>query len=155
MQPKPSSKLYRRVRRFESLTTTARRLAWLASPALLLAAAHGQDALFSSVALDQSIAARPAQPVGPHLGPVQFALGGYAGATYDDNINASQIATESDYISRAGIQLNLNWLATENSDLQLGTGLGIFITRNTQPITGIEINPNSSSPTPSRWTRSH
>jgi len=71
----------RRYSRFGNL----RYLFWLLCPTLFVLTARGQDALFSSLSLDQTIAARSApaaQPADrPHLGPVKFGMGGYAGVS--------------------------------------------------------------------------
>lgn len=121
------------------------RLVWLLSPTLFLLNAHSQDALFGSVSLDESIAAQANQPADrPHLGPVQYALSGYAGVAYDDNINESQYTPASDVILRTGANLNLNWAATDRSALQFGTGIGYLDYLKYSGNSGLEVNPNSA-----------
>jgi hypothetical protein len=111
----------------------------------LVFAAHGQDALFPSLALDQSTAARSAQlSTQPHWGPVQFAAGAYAGVTYDDNVNAAEYNRESDEISRAGVNLNCAWAATDQSQLQLGTSIGYLDYQKVTSNNGLEISPDSA-----------
>lgn len=118
---------------------------WLLYPTLFLLKAHGQDALFSSVSLDESIAARSSLPPDrPHLGPVQYDLGGYAGVAYDDNINGSQNAPASDVILRTGVNLNLNWSATDHSTLQFATGIGYLDYLKYSGNSGLEVSPNSA-----------
>ena len=79
-----------------------------------------------------------------HLGPVQFDVSGYAGVSYDDNINGSQYAPESDIISRLGVNVNLDWQATANSELQLGTGIGYLDYQTYTANNGLEVSPNSA-----------
>ena len=116
----------------------------LASLFYLALNVHAQDALRSSISLDESIAAKAAQPSVPHLGPVQYSLGGYAGVAYDDDVNASQFNPESDVISRAGVSLGFDWQATSQSELQLGTSIGYLDYQKYTGNNGLEISPDSA-----------
>jgi hypothetical protein len=110
-------------------------------------AARGQDALFSSVALNQTIASQAARtppPDQPHLGPVQFGVGAYAGTSYNDNINGAEINPEADVISQAGLNLNFSWQATDNSALQFGSSVGYLDYLKYTANSGLEISPNSA-----------
>jgi len=114
-------------------------------PALFLLNASGQDALFSSVSLDNSLTANNSQsPALPHFGPVQFGIGAFGGMTYDDNINGSQNSPETDAILRVGANLHLDWPATDRSGLQLGTGIGYLDYLHYSGNNGVEITPNSA-----------
>lgn len=75
---------------------------------------------------------------------MQFDVGGYAGVSYDDNINGSQFAQESDIISRLGFNVSLDWQATANSQLQLGTGIGYLDYQTYTGNSGLEVSPNSA-----------
>jgi hypothetical protein len=124
-------------------------LGLLLSGPFVAATAHGQDALFSSVSLDQFIAGASSRgpappPAARHFGPVNFDLGGYLSATYDDNINASEVSPQSDVISQIGANINLNWAATDYSQLQFGTSLGYLNYQTYTANNGLEINPNSA-----------
>lgn len=115
---------------------------WLLSPV------RAQDALFDSISRTNSTASQPAPPnSGPaadhHLGPVQFTTGGYAGVSYDDNINASE-NPERDLISRVGTTLNFSWAATPQSDLQLGADLGYLHYQKYTDNSGFYVNPDSN-----------
>jgi hypothetical protein len=105
---------------------------------------HGQEALTSVISLDESIAAKAAQPPVPHLGPVQYGLGTYAGVTYDDNVNGSQSNPQSDLILRAGLNLNFDWQATDHSELQFGTSIGYLDYQKYTGNNGLEISPDSA-----------
>ncbi len=137
----------RRVKLFAS--PTKRRLGFLSVSVMLpLLAAKGQEALYSAVSLDRTIAAQSAPtalpPDRPHLGPVQLTLGVYGGVTYSDNINAAQNNPESDEILRGGANLGFDWPATDHSDLQLGTGIGYVHYLTYTANNGLEVNPDSA-----------
>jgi len=107
--------------------------------------ARGQDALFNSASLDQTTAARTAQfSTQPYVGPVQFGLGANAGVTYDDNVNSSQVNPESDVLTQTGINVSLNWPATDASDLQFGTSIGYVNYERQVSNSGLEISPDSA-----------
>ncbi|MGA2247234.1 MAG: hypothetical protein ABSH48_19760 [Verrucomicrobiota bacterium] len=112
---------------------------------LFARAAHGQDALFNSLSLDQSTAARVAQlTTQPHWGPVQFIAGAYAGSSYNDNINGAEYNREADEISRAGVSLNCAWAATDQSQLQFGTGIGYLDYQKYSANSGLQVTPDSA-----------
>ncbi len=111
--------------------------------------AEGQEALLNAVSLDNLLAAQSnasATPPTdrPHLGPVQLALGVYAGVSYDDNINGSQTGAQSDVITREGTSLGFNWPATDRSAVQLGTSVGYLHYLKNTANNGLEITPNSA-----------
>lgn len=129
----------------KAVSSVGWRLVWLLYPTVCAAIAQGQDALFSSVSLDTTLAANSIQPADrPHWGPVQFALGGYGGVAYDDNINGSQRTPESDVISQVGANLNFDWPATDHTELQFGTGIGYLNYQNYSANSGLEVNPDSA-----------
>lgn len=120
-------------------------LVWLPLLSLLLAVAHGQDALFSSLALDQSTAAETLQLSDqPSFGPVQWSAGAYADTSYNDNINGAADHPEADVISGAGLNLSLSWQATPNSTLLFGTGIGYLDYFKYTADSGIQITPDSA-----------
>jgi hypothetical protein len=57
------------------------------------------------------------------VGPGQLSFGVHAGAQFNDNINASQIAPQEDTILNAGVNFGLLWPVTDNSILHLGSGI--------------------------------
>lgn len=77
-----------------------------------------------SVVQTQNNVPVPLRPDKPHLGPVQLELGVYTGVEFDDNINTSQNDPQSDTIIHAGVNLGLDWLATEQSELRLTSDVG-------------------------------
>jgi len=123
-------------------------LGWLSVSLLFpLAAARGQDALYNALSFDNATAAQAnqfaLQPDQPHLGPVQLALGVYANAGYDDNINQAQTGAQSDVILRGGANLGFTWPATDRSALQFGTGIGYVHYLKYKSNNGLEISPDS------------
>jgi hypothetical protein len=111
--------------------------------------ASAQEALISALSIDRSIA--PPQnaavnwaPDRALLGPVQASFGLYAGAQYNDNINASEFAPATDTILRTGINLGLLWPATDNSALHFGTGVGYLQYLEHSANSGLEISPDSA-----------
>ena len=112
-------------------------------------AAHGQDALFNSLSLDQSTADRSTQLVNQsaaqaHWGPVQFSAGASTGFSYDDNLNGSEVDPQSDVVTRAGISLDGFWPATDQSQLQFGTSIGYDEYLRYTGNNGLEISPDSA-----------
>lgn len=122
---------------------------WFLGGLFPLLSAQGQDALTSAVSLDAILATRENQtvvqpPDRPHLGPVNFSLGAYTGVSYDDNVYESESNPQADVITRAGINLNFDWAATERSDLQFGSSVGyVYYEKNTAN-NGLEISPDSA-----------
>jgi hypothetical protein len=122
-----------------------RGLVWLWGSFLAAAGVRGQDALFSSAALDQfTTANNTILSVQPHLGPVQLASGLYGGITYNDDINSSESHPESDEISRFGTSFSLSWAPTGNSQLQLGTSIGYVDYQKYSANSGFDVSPNSA-----------
>lgn len=110
---------------------------------------RAQDALRSALSLDPALAPREnpvveVQPNQPHLGPVQFGLGAYLGATYDDNFFESSSNPQSDVILRGGINLSLSWQATDRSELRFSTGLGYLQYVLHSAYSGLEVSPDSA-----------
>lgn len=110
--------------------------------------AKGQDALFSAVSIQSTISSQSSAFVpGPEqlqLGPVSFNVGAYTGLTYSDNINSSQNNPESDVFSQTGVNLGLEWPATEHSDLRLNTGLGYLHYFKYTGNSGLTVTPGSA-----------
>jgi hypothetical protein len=109
--------------------------------------AKGQEALFNAISVQNyinnaSTAFVPA-PDQPHLGPVLYNLGAYTGLTFTDNVNNSQTNVVSDVISETGINLGLQWPATENSNLQLNSGIGYLHYFKYAANNGLVVTPNS------------
>ena len=94
------------------------------SPGVFMA--KGQEALFNAIGVQGAInnQSQAFLPAPEHLGPVLYTLGAYTSLTYSDNISGSQTNIESDFISQTGVNLGLQWAATEHSNLQLNTGIG-------------------------------
>jgi hypothetical protein len=122
---------------------------WSAFVLLPLVSARGQEALTSAVSLDKAIAA-PAnelaiQPTsGLKLGPAQLGLGFGVASGYGDNINGAQHNPESDVWTTFTSNLNLEWAATERSDLNLATGVGYLYYARYQNNDGLTVTPNSA-----------
>ncbi|HEX3628039.1 MAG TPA: hypothetical protein VH280_21725 [Verrucomicrobiae bacterium] len=114
------------------------------SPGVFIA--KGQDALFNSIGVQNAInspAFVPA-PDQPHLGPVLYNLGAYSSLTFNDNINGSQTNAESDVLLQTGINLGLEWPATEHSDLRLNTGFGYLHYFRFTSNSGLTVTPGSA-----------
>lgn len=119
---------------------------FLLSPGVFVV--KGQDALFNAIGVqgninNQSTAFVPA-PAQPHLGPVLYNLGAYTSLTYSDNINGAQTNAESDVFSQTGINLGLEWPATERSDLRLNTGIGYLHYFKYTSNSGLTVTPGSA-----------
>lgn len=117
----------------------------LLSPGVFIA--KGQDALFNEIGVQGAINSQqtfvPA-PAQPHLGPVLYNLGASAALTYNDNINGAQIGAEADIISQTGINLGLEWQATEHSDLRLNSGIGYLHYFRYAANSGLTVTPGSA-----------
>jgi hypothetical protein len=104
----------------------------LGAALLANASAHAQEALRSYLDVDAAIGPQPgmsellqaAQPDRSHLGPVDFLLGVYSGVNFDDNINLVETQPQADIIISAGMNVDLNWQATDTSALKFGTKIG-------------------------------
>jgi len=133
------------------------RLAWLrrglggllAATLIAGGGAGAQEALISSLSIDRSLAPPQNAAVSwgtnqMFLGPVVGSLGVYVGAQYNDNINSSQFARESDSILSGGLNLGLTWPATDNSVLRVGTGIGWLEYLKHSQYSGLEISPDSA-----------
>lgn len=109
--------------------------------------AKGQDALFNAIAVQNGInnasSAFVPAPDQPHLGPVLYNLGAYTGLTFTDNVNNSQTNVVSDVISETGINLGLQWPATENSNLHLNTGISYLHYFKYASNNGLVVTPGS------------
>jgi hypothetical protein len=118
---------------------------FLISPGIFIA--KGQEALFNAISVQNNIgnasSAFVPAPDQPHLGPVRYNVGVYTGLTFTDNVNNSQTNTESDVISQTGINLGLQWPATENSNLQLNTGIGYLHYFKYASNNGLVVTPDS------------
>ncbi len=126
---------------------------WLKALVLLLLSrgaftAKGQDALFNAVSIQGTINSQSSAfvptPDQPHIGPIQYSLAAFTGLTYSDNINGAQTNAESDVLSQTGINLALEWPATEHSDLRLSTGLGYFHYFRYTANSGLTVTPGSA-----------
>lgn len=112
-------------------------------------AAQGQDALFSALSLDKSVSMATNSAVdltrpGPYVGPVQVNANVFVGASYNDNINASQTAPQADVILTAGTTLGFVWPATDQSQITFGSGISYNnYVRRTQN-SGLQITPDSA-----------
>jgi len=122
---------------------------WSATLLLPLLSARGQEALTSAVSLDKAIAA-PAnelaiQPAGGiELGPAQLGLGFGLTSTYADNISGSQYNPEADWYSQLGTTVDLDWAATERSDVHLNSGIGYLYYEHYQANNGLTVTPDSA-----------
>lgn len=112
-------------------------------------AAQGQDALFSALSLDKSVSMETNSIVdltrpGPYLGPVQANANVFVGASYNDNINASQTAPQADVILTAGTTLGFIWPVTDQSQVTLGSGISYdnYVRRTEN--SGFQITPDSA-----------
>ncbi|HEY0368233.1 MAG TPA: outer membrane beta-barrel protein [Chthoniobacterales bacterium] len=112
-----------------SPTTAARRisstiLALLLSGSLL----HAQDAIRPSLAGEASAEARRQSieqiPYNLLMGPVRLRVSATAGVEYNDNINISEVNTESDFIFRPQVNLDMLWPVTQLNTLRFDIGLG-------------------------------
>jgi hypothetical protein len=90
---------------------------------------RAQEALQSALSLDSilqtqesSLAEMP--PGQPHLGPVQLSLGANSAVELNNNINLTQNNPQWDAILSAGLNLGAFWPATEQSQLNLSSGVG-------------------------------
>jgi hypothetical protein len=110
--------------------------------------ARGQDALFNEIGVQEAINSQSSTFVpGPQqlqLGPVRFNLAGYTSLIYNDNINSAQTGVESDTISQTGMNLGLDWPATEHSDLRLSTGIGYLHYFKYSANDGLVVTPGSA-----------
>lgn len=92
------------------------------------AAIQAQEALNSALSLDQVLKQNESStvlpPESPHMGPVQYTVGAYAGAQWDDNIYLSQNHPQADTIISAGLNLGFIWPATEQSEVNLNSQIG-------------------------------
>jgi hypothetical protein len=117
----------------------------LISPVAFMA--KGQDALFNAIsvqgAINNASSTFVPAPDQPHLGPVRYDLGAYTSLTYSDNINGAQTNAESDVISQTGINVELEWPATEHSDLIVNTSIGYLHYFKYAGNNGLEVSPNS------------
>ena len=114
-----------------------------------LPAAFSQDALLSALSSDSILnpkqeQAIPSAPDRPHLGPVDFSYGVYAGAEYMDNINGSEFNPEADVLLRGGLNLGFSWRGTERSAVQFGAGIGYVHYMVHPQYGGLEVSPNSA-----------
>ncbi|HEY1786652.1 MAG TPA: hypothetical protein VGJ73_00785 [Verrucomicrobiae bacterium] len=108
----------------------------------------GQDALFNATAVQGAIGGQ-SSAFGPaseqlQLGPVNFNLGAFTSLTWNDNINGAQTNAESDILSQTGINLGLEWPATEHSDLRLSTGVGYLHYFRYTADSGLTVTPGSA-----------
>jgi hypothetical protein len=78
------------------------------------------------------------------LGPVQGSFGVQAGAQYNNNINTSQFAPESDAIIYTGVNVGLLWPATENSALRFGAAIGYINYVSHSSDSGPVVSPDSA-----------
>ena len=90
---------------------------------------QAQEALNSVLSLDQVLRRQnsPASelpPESPHFGPVQYSASAYAGVQRDDNVFLSQQNPQSDTILSGGLNLALNWPATEQSAVNFNSQIG-------------------------------
>lgn len=110
--------------------------------------AKGQEALFNQIGVQGAINSQSAffvpPPEQPHLGPVLYNLGANTSLTYSDNINSAQFNPESDTISQIGVNLGLEWQATERSDLRLNTDIGYLQYFKYTANDGVVIAPGST-----------
>jgi hypothetical protein len=111
--------------------------------------ASAQQALISALSVDKSLTLPTNGLVVPgpdqaFLGQEQLLLGVYTGVQYNDNINASQIASESDIILNAGLHLGLLVAATDNSALHFGAAIGYLEYTEHPANSGLEIAPDSA-----------
>lgn len=141
LRPTRSPRLRGRARRhrFRAL------LLFLLSPGAFIA--KGQEALFNEIGIQGAINNQstvvPA-PEQPHLGPVYYSLGANTSLTYSDNINSAEINPESDGISEIGVNVGLDWQATERSDLRLNTDIGYLQYFRYRANDGVVIAPGST-----------
>ncbi len=109
---------------------------------------HAQEALNSALSYDQVLRQQnnvpELPPDTPHIGPVPFTMGAYAGLQLDDNINLSQSHPESDTIISAGLNLNFVWPATAQSELNFNTQIGYATYLNHSGYNYLEIAPGSA-----------
>lgn len=98
--------------------------------ALLVVAmsARAQDAVRPSLAGEAAAEARRQSldqiPYNLLAGPVRFRFSATAGIEYNDNINLSEVNTESDFIFRPMVNLNAIWPVTQLNTLRFDIGLG-------------------------------
>jgi hypothetical protein len=119
---------------------------FLLSPGAFMA--KGQEALFNEIGIQGAINSQSTifvpPPEQPHLGPVLYNLGASTSLTYSDNINSAEINPESDAISQIGINVRLEWQATERSDLRLNTDIGYLQYFKYRANDGVVIAPGST-----------
>jgi hypothetical protein len=116
---------------------------------LALLNAAGQEAVRNAVSVDNILTQNQnpifeLKPDQPHLGPVQFSCGLYAGTEFNDNVFATQSNPQADTLLRGGANLGFYWPATERSVVQFSTGVGYLHYFNHSQIGGVEVTPNSA-----------
>jgi hypothetical protein len=118
-------------------------LFWQATPV------SGQDAYLSALSLNSAINPAPEgsaffRPLAVrHLGPVDFGLGAALGAGYNDNVNESSLAQQTDTFVQGSVDVYFSWTATARSKLNLGADVGYNYYFNHTEVGGLSVQPNS------------
>jgi hypothetical protein len=111
--------------------------------------ARAQDAVRPSLAGEAAAEARRQSldriPYNLLLGPVRFRFSATAGFEYNDNINVAEVETQSDFIFRPQVNLNMLWPITQLNTLRfdIGLGYGFYFDHSEYNTNGILIAPAS------------
>ncbi len=104
---------------------------WLTAAILSTGACglQGQEALRDALTYDRITTPPAGEAVTPaasqtHYGPVRFSFGSHVGLEFNDNVGYNQSAPQADMIVDAGLDADLVWPATDQSELSLNAGIG-------------------------------